>query len=657
MALGYKIALTNVWWKRGGQDIRLFANTTEQQTYFSNLGLYWNDLVNFNMNDNITTTITFKDKSGRDAETLLKCNYAVVWNTLKSTYRYYFIVSIAQDSYNQVIVSLDLDDVNTNLVANLAKNWSVFVERWTGLNYVYDGNDTFYKFNDTRISYMPQGDAPLLKNIGTNEVKIKQYNDTTLDNWLFDNIDHWEYIFLVENNQLLAPKIDSNQWAREGILSNCYINELKGDKLPYGAISVPIYRKNSTKRIYVKYNYNSQDYYLFLAPTSFYAFFNTLFTKQGDDPKTNAPQGTYGIERKSSNICPLKFYTYSIDADGDIIIEGKVRAYSNYEIADGDNAYLDYCYFYLASGTGLGSNTTKANAQYGIISGYNQNNSTYEAEANHDLPIAPLVQNNVKFFDNEYSRLRVRIGSQGYDYTPLLLINSKDQTTIDLQYTEVLKVGVSKIYLRAKSSGKYSSSQQYDYTGLVASLDLTEPLLTNQWADYLASHKNYYMQTAFNNTIGLVRGGFKSMASEDTTKGSALAVDTMLTYVQNVKNQYYDRDDMMHAPNQLSNANGDPYFNISVDGIRPKLDSFYIMSNQDAILSNWEKYGVLYNRGFTLGEVINKHYKYDALSCIIDVVVDNMSNKEYDRLKSYMSKVHRYWHVETDTLGENYYIL
>ena len=127
MALGYKIALTNVWWKRGGQDIRLFANTTEQQTYFSNLGLYWNDLVNFNMNDNITTTITFKDKSGRDAETLLKCNYAIVWNTIKSTYRYYYIVSISQDSANQVVVSLDLDDVQTNFIGNTDKYTNVFV--------------------------------------------------------------------------------------------------------------------------------------------------------------------------------------------------------------------------------------------------------------------------------------------------------------------------------------------------------------------------------------------------------------------------------------------------------------------------------------------------------------------------------------------------
>ena len=49
MALGYKIALTNVWWNRGGQDTRLFQNTTERETYFSNKGLYFNDLVNFNI--------------------------------------------------------------------------------------------------------------------------------------------------------------------------------------------------------------------------------------------------------------------------------------------------------------------------------------------------------------------------------------------------------------------------------------------------------------------------------------------------------------------------------------------------------------------------------------------------------------------------------
>lgn len=656
MALGYKIALTNVWWKRGGQDIRLFANTTEQQTYFSNLGLYWNDLVNFNIKDNITTTIVFKDKSGRDAETLLKCNYAVVWNTKANTYRYYFIVSIEQDSSNQVLVSLDLDDVNTNLVPNLSKNWSVFVERWTGLNYVFDGNDIYYKFDDDRISYLPQGDAPLLKNIGTNDVKIKQYNNSAIDNWLFENVKAWKYLFLVENQKLVSWAYQDTSFV-ETIEAPCF-NKIKStdrymNNLPYNAIAVPFYQ--TSKRIYIKYNVSGSDHYLLLDPIALAELVNIQGYVQGESPQyNNNPLGTYGIEEKLSNISPIYLpNTYEIDNDGDLILTGLYNdIISNApKVSTGG-----YSLYYITEQDSV-NNLSKATATRVIEAGYYQQGCTYDAEAYHNLPIAPLTQNNVKFFDKEYSRLRLRIGSQTYDYNPLLLITSNTQTTIDLQYTEVLKVGVSKIYLRAKASGKYTSSQQYDYTGLIASLDLTEPLLTNQWADYLASHKNYYMQTTFNNCLGIAQGTIGALGTGNNYKATLGVVNTGVNYIANIVNQEFDKDNMQQAPVSLSNANGDPYFSSAVDSIRPKLDSYYIATNQDAISSNWERYGILYNRGFTLGEVIAKHYKYDALSCIIDIVVDNMSNKEYDRLKAYMSKVHRYWHVETDTLAENFYVL
>ena len=78
MALGYKVALLSVWWKRGEVDTRFFSSKAEQKTYFDNLISAWSSLMNFNINDNITTSITYRDTSGRAIDELLKCNYAVI---------------------------------------------------------------------------------------------------------------------------------------------------------------------------------------------------------------------------------------------------------------------------------------------------------------------------------------------------------------------------------------------------------------------------------------------------------------------------------------------------------------------------------------------------------------------------------------------------
>ena len=97
MALKYQVAILNTWWNRGEVDTRLFSTKSERDTYFNNLNPYWNSLNNFNIRDNITTTIVFRDESGRTIDELLKCNYAIVRHLVSEntyTYRYFYIVAI-----------------------------------------------------------------------------------------------------------------------------------------------------------------------------------------------------------------------------------------------------------------------------------------------------------------------------------------------------------------------------------------------------------------------------------------------------------------------------------------------------------------------------------------------------------------------------------
>ena len=662
MALSYKIALTNVWWNRGGQDTRLFQNINERETYFSNKGLYFNDLVNFNINDNITTTIIFRDKSGRTPEEMLKCNYAIVWNTITNTYRYYFILDIKQDSNNQVMVSLDLDDITTNLVPNINNIGACKVERWTGYNYQKVANIKRYQVPTAVISYLNDGARPIQYNLASETMTIKQYGDDyVLNNWFRDNVKGWKYLFLLDNQQVVAISEKNNDYVQftEG---RCYNRLVSNniDSLPYQSMAVPYYLTD--KRIYIKYNKSGVDYYLKLTTESL-----TQLAKiqgyMGTQPTlyNNNPLGTYGIEEKMSNLSPLNITTYSI-VDGDLVINANYNdMIANLTmIVSGFNSM-----YYLTEKAN--NNTTKANACNCIEAGYFQDGATYEVYANHHFQINGVPENgNAKILDKDFSTLRVRVANQHYDYNPLAL-GIDANTRIDFLYTEVLKVGISKIYLRVKTKDNclYTAEQESDYTGLIASLDLTEPMLTNQWADYLASHKNYYMQTAFNNTIGVIKGGLATASSvmNSTNYYQAIAnfsmgtIKTFMDLADKVVNQEFDKDNMVQAPDGLSNANGDPYFNMAVADIRPRLDTYQVVgSTKNAILDNWARNGVLYSRIMNFDEVINKHESYEALSVIIDKVGDNLSTKEFNRLREYMSSIHRYWHTDTFTLENPFHI-
>lgn len=655
MALGYKIALTNVWWNKGGQDIRLFANTTEQQTYFSNLGLYWNDLVNFNMNDNITTTITFKDKSGRDAETLLKCNYAIVWNTIKSTYRYYYIVSISQDSCNQVIVSLDLDDIQTNMIPNKDKIKNIYVKQWTGFNLFKD--NTTYELMPDYETILNTGDTPVKFNQSTTEIFFNYTNKDSINEWLNENVACWRYIFAVQNNQLKAPIINDTSLTDLIVNISAISDGEINSNLPYAIFCVPIYKATATKNIYLKYNYGGADRYGKLTNVAL----DSLFTSISD----NYPIGTYCIQEKYSNICPYNMLTnttnFRIDNDGDLLITNSVDLSERYLIGQNLNYYLGG----NALNSSLGLAKSLANSMF--ISGSFQRSTTIECEVDNPIKMTNLSEAEAKqictkLLDANYSTFRLRITTQSYNYNPLALFKFTTNK-LKLKYTEVLQVGISKIYLRFDYdigvNKYYTEANTKDYTGLIASLDFSLPLLTNQWADYLANNKNYYLQTTFNNTIGLVQGTANNVAfSKNSKQALAGGFASGVGFASSFINQQLERENMQQAPDGLANGNGDPYFNIAIEGIKPKLDYLTITDlEREIALDKIKLEGTPRNKFYRdLSQLLNIHINYDILSCDLTYNSLDISLKEFNRLKDKMSIINRYWYNDTLNLDSLNYI-
>ena len=207
-------------------------------------------------------------------------------------------------------------------------------------------------------------------------------------------------------------------------------------------------------------------------------------------------------------------------------------------------------------------------------------------------------------------------------------------------------------HLRLKNKNLYQNNEA-DYTGLVASLDLSEPLLTNQWADYLASHKNYYMQTAFNNTMSLAKSFIGAVGSKSEAQAMTRGLTSVMDYTSNLLNQKWERENMQQAPDGLSNANGDPYFVSTISSISPKLDLLEICdTDKQSILSKFSASGFAYNKIVNFSAVINQHINYDFISCNINKININISTKEYNRLYTLLSNGLRYWYNDNSSLND-----
>ena len=666
MALNYKVAIISVWWKKGGLDVRFFDTKANQKTYFDNIISGWSDLLNFNFNDNINTTLTFMDSTNRSIEDLLKCNYAIIKDS-NNNYRYFFISSIMADSNRKVIINIELDDINTNLVENLSSR--AFVNNWTGGNVkrYLDGGVYKYKYYLINKTLVPTEDAPQLFNNASVEGFIKHSNLDKINNWLNENVELWRWDFVVENAELINPIFNDNYVQ----IVNAFKNTLTLHNndvidLPYKTISCPVYKEGVTKRIYVKgINTQTGDTLWFkLDSYNLDMFFSLQGYLTSDHSKymSNGPKGTYGITEKISNITPFSVNNIldsnvEIDGDGDLIITAV-------PFNSGETTTINIASFTFAICAQYESNylpDSKAHAYLGVIGGFNQTTHTFEIEFDNPIKLEGFTeteakQNDTKFLDSNYTKLRLRIANQEYSYNPIAYLDNTNITKITAYYTEVIQVGTSKIYLRLKNNDEYKNNQS-DYVGLIASFDLSCPLLTNQWSDYLASHKNYYMQTAYNNTVGLMKGYTGALTSKTDLQAITKGFTSTMDYFSNIKNQNWERENMQQAPDGLSNANGDPYFNLAIKGIKPTLD-YLTISNKDrvCIIDKFKKIGVPYDKYMDLGDVILRHNNYDFISCTLEKPTYLISNLEFERLYTKLYNGVRLWYNDTTTLKDINYL-
>ena len=204
MNLQYKTALINVFWGEGDENTRYFNSVNEQNSYFDTLttGLL-TPLFNFNIGNNVETSIIYEDVNNRSTEELLKCNYCVVYKFNANNEiidRRYFFAYPTQESGRQVRVILSLDDLQTNYFRYKTQITPCQIRRACLNRFVENANDnTKVDFDGSVTSKLFERESQeqySKRLIKRTKLNFKVSNSEDINTWYNENVYGWVYIYV-----------------------------------------------------------------------------------------------------------------------------------------------------------------------------------------------------------------------------------------------------------------------------------------------------------------------------------------------------------------------------------------------------------------------------------------------------------------------------
>lgn len=636
MSQNYKLTLVNVWWTESGIDTRFFDSISDQKTYFDDLmeGVS-TPFVNFQMENNINTRVTYKENSARSVEDLMKCNYCVVrkFNADKEEIarRYFFAYPRKQDSQGQIIVDLSLDDLQTNYfqyksTISPCKILRSHLDRWVhsqGDTVSFDGTINSKLFEREQITDVAKRLTRRTK------LNFKVSDNETVNEWYNSHIWGWVYIFIDDKNYNVY-----NQGVTPGAMTEVsflhqtfgYVNNGSGDCYLHSTLPIlcfPLYKQNGGRLILKRYG----GAMLWLDNNGFDYF------------KQNNDQNSY-IKSIKFSVCPPCYFPSN-----------------NFEISNGHLIYdTNSTGISYSIGDMIGYRFDSAGTS-GLLNVFNitkRNEFELTYTCLKDLTFyKSIIKNgtknpsyNPKLLNSDYFELKLtneRGNGFSYDFQKL------NNNNITLLYSEALTPDITRSYLRIKQpNGIYIEDTDKNLTGLVDSADMSLMVDNDQLSQMLANNKNFYLQNYLNigekalmGGIGgaIAGGGVGALVSAGVNAGMSLINGTLSI------------DNMRNAPKDLKNANGNAYFNVMYCEPGLYIEEYEILENEKKIIND-----TMFMNGFTtnlIGNVsdydnIRKVFNY--LSAEVETITAPISNDEKERLKQKLLNI-RFWN--TDNIDYN----
>lgn len=618
--LKYKFALCNVFWSENDINTRHFESITQQNEYFDNLtrGVF-TPLSNFNMGDNIETTIVYRDDTGRDINELIRCNYFVLHklndNNEIIERRYYF-ASIQQDDGNQLIVNISLDDIQTNYFRYKNQIAPCIINR----RHI----DRFINVDSSNVKFDLEPTSHLFENEGNNlpkrlvkrtKLDFNYTNNEEINQWLKDNIKYWVYVFIDRYHEYKVQNPSGGGDITSAVGATTIQSNNKQD---VGCICYPVYKTDKRIMVY---------------KDSAYAYINESgYGWFADKNSINS----YSFNKKISIIPPFEYFQYnaSINNVGNLVSTDEYYS-SNYEM----------------SGFGIKAFITDWGNKVGVFTRVNEQSTSFDSDiyttdktfyfSKSELKGDKNIKFEPKLLSQDFSELQLK-SSDGEIF---IYDNQKiNNNEIKILYTEPIQPEVTKYYARLKApTGLYIDDTDNNYLGLVGSTDTALNMANTQYANFIANNKNFWMQSNFKMFQNVTDFAMNTM-----TQG--LSPESIYGFGKSMVNQIYDRkwmiDNLKASPGSLKNASGNVIFNMAITNL-----GIYIEEYEALIEDKIQMYDYFFMNGYSYGHIGNisdydntrKYFNY--LECDVGVISAPLSEKEKSRLRERLRNI-RFWHTD-----------
>lgn len=651
MALKYQIGLCSVWWSASGIDNRFFATADLQEEYFNNKIEYWSDLVNFNIGNNIDTTIIYTDRTTRNIDDLLQMNYCVIKRTDDSStsYRYFFVVSAKQDCGRQIILQLTLDDIQTNYFKYKNDIKPCKINRAHLNRFIpVENNPNLVTFDLRKSSdlYIEEDFPDLPKRISSadNIVFGQKLNITEIKDfytWLNEHVICWCYIYVSAAEQFTWYDESGNITQHTALKLNYYKDSTNIYKSDYGVLCYPVMQSGYS----IVNEVNAYTYNLDSNSLSYF--------------RTHNNNASHLFSVKYSNVIPFENVTASEFEIQNNVLKLKMSNSLNrnlmmYRTSDNNDSIVRYALLNIVSKGNYFSEDTSIEYNFGQVT-FNKSNFT-------SLSLLRDKKYNPKLLGSKFRNITLSDNSgNSFSYDVMKVIGST-KGSVHFKYVEQLTPDITKFYCGIEFEDDinfiYNSQSFKDMFGLVGSVDNSLSLVNDSLQAVLANQKNFY------NTIQL---GYKQMIMNTYVKafsaaGSGNVLGGLSTAVSAIPEMYfkekqnmYTEDNMKAAPDQVAAAGGNVLFSNIIKDMGIHLER---QTALDSDLKTVDDY--MFTNGYAYGKIglisdfdnIRKYFNY--VSADVDVISANISNLEKNRLKQKLQGI-RFWNSDdVNYLKENY---
>ena len=638
----YSIKILNYNFDKDYDNVRLFENKDAQSRFFDNIQNATKlDDVNFICKDLINTSVTFYTNDFISLKKLLNYNYAVITNNENNEKLYFFINSIEQGSGGLIILNMTIDVFNTyifDISFSKAQIERAHIDRW-----IKNGNTLNFNFNENSNLFEREQIKDLSKRLTYKEKMLAHYDTTAnsqFNNWINENVACWVYIYLSEgsyNHQPTEPLT-----VKTDIYNIRYKNKTSLQAGATAVLCYPVYKPNATGMIIEKKLINEKTYSFNISSNGWIDF------KQVNDVTP------YTI--KYSILAPFNFKSYT---SNDYDIEN-----GNLVIKSYDNINPLYFYPYKSMLFNVSNQDISQPVKMTV------NKLTYDK----DIAVSEIIANsnltkyNPKMYNSDIKSLSIKINGNEYEYD-IAKINSNNPT---FNYYEVLTPDITKslLVLNPPDNSIYVKATANNYSGLMATQDMSILFSNTKLDEFLANNKNAFLSFQTNQVFAGVKGIAGAVAAGATTRAlggptnpvlagvnvASSGVNTATNLIQNSIQFGLTIDNMRSAPNTLVNANGNAILLNAIQELGCYLEIYEaIPYEQDMVNDYIRYYGYTVNIIDDLHKYFNSRKIYNYVKTNVNNIDGPISNNVKDIFKEMFNRGVRIWHIDDIDFNKSNY--